>query len=296
MSFYNNYPSNGGYMGGSTNNNQFYGQNSQNQYPQQSSFINQQTPFQNNGYPQQPLNNNLNGNSFMSGSGYPSATHIPSMNTRNPDEILPSGLLNALSTAGYSDELPLMEELGINFSNIWQNTKKSILFKNKHHGDVSSDEIDLAGPLFFVILYGALLYVYSGKLHFGYIYGVGLFGSISIHFLLKLMNNDIENKAHNNANPSSTKDNNTVNGLHFLQTCSILGYSFLPLCILSGIGIFTHLNSNIGLILSFVIVSWCSASSSGEFVKMLSLNNVRLLVAYPLFIFYSVFASMIVFG
>lgn len=288
MSFYNNYSSNNSYVAGSTGNNQFYGQNYQNEYAQQSGFPQQQIPVQQSHYGQKPFNSNINGNIYQTG-----ATAQPT-NIRNPEEILPSGLLNALSTKGYSDELPLMEELGINFTQIWHNTKKSVLFKNKNRGDMASDEVDLAGPLFFVILYGALLYLYSGKLHFGYIYGVGLFGTVSIHFLLKLMSNSAENRS--NSTPGAPKAINDINGLHFLQTCSILGYSFLPLCILYGIGMFTHLNGTIGLFLSLLIISWCAGSSSGEFIKLLSLHNVRLLVAYPLFIFYSVFASMIVFG
>lgn len=275
MSFYN---TNNGFQ--ASGNSQFAFQNYN--YSQETSHIHQQS-FQ----------NTMNNSNYMAGNnGYPFSAPEPALNTRNPDEILPSGLLNALSTKGYSDELPLMEELGINFGNIWKNTMKSVLFKNKHHGESYENDVDLAGPLFFVILYGALLYVYSGKLHFGYIYGVGLFGTVSIHILLKLMSNSGSGGANNASSPSKE----TTSGLNFLATCSILGYSFLPLCILSGIGIFTHLNSSFGLFLSLLVVIWCSGSSSGEFVKVLSLDNVRMLVAYPLFIFYSVFASMIVFG
>ncbi|XBW37198.1 hypothetical protein QEN19_002777 [Hanseniaspora menglaensis] len=287
MSFYNN--SNN--FDRQQRNSQFYSPNQQNIYMQQQQ---QHATGQMNGYPHQGFNNNTNEGNSMAGNVYAAQGSIPSMSSRSPDEILPSGLLNALSTKGYSDELPLMQELGINFSNIWQNTMNAVLFKQSNSGDMSNEDVDLAGPLFFVILYGALLYIYSGKLHFGYIYGVGLFGTVSIHFLLKLMSNP----SHTNENISvnSQKDNSSIVGMNFLQTCSILGYSFLPLCILSGIGIFSHLNSSLGLILSLLIVSWCAVSSSGEFVKFLSLHNVRLLVAYPLFIFYSVFASMIVFG
>ncbi|KAH3899101.1 transporter YIP1 SCDLUD_004526 [Saccharomycodes ludwigii] len=190
-----------------------------------------------------------------------------------PEEQLPTGLLNAFSTRGYSYEPPLLEELGINFHDIWSNTKSALLLKKTEIND--SNSIDLTGPLFFVLIYGIFLLM-SGKLHFGYIYGVGLFGSLSLHFLLKLMGNN-------------------SNGLQFLQTTSILGYSFLPLCILSGIGIFLSLHNIMGLIISLISVCWCTFSSSGKFMKVLQLNNARALVAYPLFIFYTVFASMAVF-
>ncbi|KAL6946883.1 hypothetical protein ACO0QE_001736 [Hanseniaspora vineae] len=189
------------------------------------------------------------------------------------DEQLPSGILQAFSTSGYSYEPPLLEELGINFHDILQNTKAAILFKSANSG--THGTIDLAGPLFFVLVYGLFLLL-SGKLHFGYIYGVGLFGTITLHFLLKLMSNQPLN-------------------LPFLQTASILGYSFLPLCILSGCGVIFSLNNKMGVLISFLFVAWCTSSSSGEFTNVLQLHNTRALIAYPLFIFYTVFATMAVF-
>ena len=289
MSFYGNNTNNGqSYQHANnqySNNGQFYGNAAQNQYPSQFNTqghiptMNQGPSFTHQGY-----------TSFT--PDYSMGNAAPGV-TRNIDEILPEGLLNALSTKGYSDEVSLMEELGINFGQIWNNTKKSILMKNKDHHQ-GNDEVDLAGPLFFVILFGALLYFYSGRLHFGYIYGVGMFGTVSIHVLLKLISND-HNKAAHNAS-SELKDSQAVQGLYMLQTCSILGYSFLPLCILSSIAMFMNLNTTLGILISTFSVVWCAISSSGQFTKSLNVHNVRLLVAYPLFIFYSVFASMMVFG
>ncbi|KAL6949493.1 hypothetical protein ACO0OE_001582 [Hanseniaspora uvarum] len=290
MSFYGNNTHNGGqqYSYGTEqygNNGQFYGNTAQNQYSSQYNTqghiptMNQGSSFMQQGY-------------MSAATDYSMANSTPGI-TRNPDEVLPEGLLNALSTKGYSDEVSLMDELGINFDQIWNNTKKSILIKNKDQHQ-ASDEVDLAGPLFFVILFGALLYFYSGKLHFGYIYGVGMFGTVSIHVLLKLMSNN-HNALNNNAN-SDIRDPQSEQGLFMLQTCSILGYSFLPLCILSIIAMFVNLNTTFGLAISAFSVVWCAVSSSGQFTKSLNVHNVRLLVAYPLFIFYSIFASMVVFG
>lgn len=289
MSFYGNNTNNGQSYPYANNqyssNDQFYGNAAQNQYPSQ--FNTQgHIPAMNQG----PSFTQQNYSSFT--PDYSIGNAAPGI-TRNIDEVLPEGLLNALSTKGYSDEASLMEELGINFGQIWNNTKKSILMKNKDHHQ-GNDEVDLAGPLFFVILFGALLYFYSGRLHFGYIYGVGMFGTVSIHFLLKLMSNN-HNKAAHNAG-SELKDSQADQGLYMLQTCSILGYSFLPLCILSSIAMFMNLNTTLGILISTFSVVWCAISSSGQFTKLLNVHNVRLLVAYPLFIFYSVFASMIVFG
>jgi len=220
-----------------------------------------------------------NGNPISYGYGDSSA------GSGNRDEQLPAGLLNAFSTAGYSYEQPLLQELGINFQDIWQNTKRAILFKSKgityqsqHSGDGQggvTSGADLAGPLFFVLVYGLLLLL-SGKLHFGYIYGVGLFGTVTLHVLFKLMSNQPLN-------------------LQLLQTASILGYSFLPLCLLSGIAVVTSLDNKLGFLTGFLFVIWCTSSSSGELVKVLQLHNARVLVGYPLFIFYTVFASMAIF-
>ncbi|KAL6937090.1 hypothetical protein ACO0OL_001647 [Hanseniaspora opuntiae] len=286
MSFYgNNFSNNGQSYQHEANqypaNNQFYGNSSQQQFSSQ---------YSNQGHV--PMNQG----SFMQQSYMPTATDYSMGNatpgiTRNVDEVLPEGLFNALSTKGYSDEVSLMEELGINFDQIWHNTKKSVLMKNKNAVS-THDDVDLAGPLFFVILFGALLYFYSGKLHFGYIYGVGMFGTVSIHALLKLMSNNTASAGYSDASESKEASS----GLYILQTCSILGYSFLPLCILSTIAMFMNLNTTIGIVISALSVIWCAISSSGQFIKSLNMHNVRLLVAYPLFIFYSMFASMIVFG
>lgn len=286
MSFYgNNFHSNGQAYQHEANqypaNNQFYGNFSQQQFSSQ---------YSTQGHA--PINQA----SFMQQSYMPTATDYSMGNatpgiTRSVDEVLPEGLFNALSTKGYSDEVSLMEELGINFDQIWNNTKKSVLMKNKNAVS-THDDVDLAGPLFFVIMFGALLYFYSGKLHFGYIYGVGMFGTVSIHALLKLMSNNTASASYSDA--SEVKE--LSSGLYILQTCSILGYSFLPLCILSTVAMFMNLNTTIGIVVSALSVVWCAISSSGQFIKSLNMRNVRLLVAYPLFIFYSVFASMIVFG
>lgn len=284
------------FFGNNFNNSGQSYQNEANQYPSSNQFYGNPTQQQ---FPSQYSNQGhvpMNQGSFMQQSYMPTATDYSMGNatsgmTRNVDEVLPEGLFNALSTKGYSDEVSLMEELGINFDQIWHNTKKSVLMKNKNAVS-THDDVDLAGPLFFVILFGALLYFYSGKLHFGYIYGVGMFGTVSIHALLKLMSNNTASSSYSDA----TEVKEASSGLYILQTCSILGYSFLPLCILSTIAMFMNLNTNIGIVISTLSVVWCAISSSGQFIKSLNMHNVRLLVAYPLFIFYSVFASMIVFG
>lgn len=56
----------------------------------------------------------------------------------------------------------------------------------------------------------------SGKSNFGYIYGVGLFGTASIYFLLNLM---------------------SETGIDAYRVASVLGYCLLPMVVASAIGV-----------------------------------------------------------
>ena len=48
------------------------------------------------------------------------------------------------------------------------------------------DDADLAGPLIFCLLFGACLLA-SGKVHFGYIYGMALMSCAGIYSILNMM-------------------------------------------------------------------------------------------------------------
>ncbi|CAL9729136.1 protein transport protein Yip1p [Monosporozyma unispora] len=249
MSFYDN----------GMNNNQAPARNAMFNFPQ-GSMNGGATPFNNNS-----MNNNTYGGDSGNGMGIA------------PDP-LPSGIINALSTRGYAHEPPLLEEIGINFDHIFAKTK--IVLTPTSVNNVLSQEIlddsDFAGPLIFFMLFGLFLLL-AGKAHFGYIYGVALFGTLSLHYLSKLM------------------ASNTNNKLQFFTTASILGYCFLPLCFLTLIGVFHTLDNTWGYILAFTFVVWSTWSASGFLNSLLQLQNARALIAYPLAIFYSVFALMAIF-
>lgn len=210
-------------------------------------------------------------------------------NTELAPDPLPMGLLNAFSTAGYPHEPPLLEEIGINFDHIFTKTKivlMPLISAQSVSQEVLTDS-DLAGPLIFFLLFGLFLLL-AGKVHFGYIYGVALFGTISLHYLSRLMSSKPHTNTTQTASMATTK-------LQFFTTASILGYCFLPLCFLTFIGIFQNLNNNMGYVLGAVFVIWSTWSSSGFLNALLQLHNARALIAYPLFIFYSVFALMAIF-
>jgi hypothetical protein len=108
--------------------------------------------------------------------------------------------------------------LGINFSHIW--TKGiTVLNPLKEVDRTIMNDTDLAGPLVFCFLFGGFLLL-SGKVHFGYIYGVALVGWLSMYAILNLM---------------------ATNGIDAYQVASVLGYSILPIVILSSISILTQL-------------------------------------------------------
>jgi hypothetical protein len=132
---------------------------------------------------------------------------------------------------------------------------------------------DLAGPLFFALLLGMFLLL-SGKLHFGYIYGLGVVGSISMYLILNLMS-DV--------------------GIDIWRTISILGYCLLPMVFLSVLPLAMNLHSMFGVLLTALAILWCTNSASVMFITVLSMVEQRLLVAYPLALFYTCFALLTIF-
>ncbi|CAH8546758.1 unnamed protein product [Schistosoma bovis] len=114
----------------------------------------------------------------------------------------------------YENEPPLLEELGINFSHIVQKTS-SVLLPFKESSQEVLDDTDLAGPLVFCLLFGCTL-MFAGKIHFNYIYGLGVFGCLGIYLLLSVM---------------------TPRGVTPTCVISTLGYCLLPMCLLSSFGI-----------------------------------------------------------
>jgi hypothetical protein len=96
-------------------------------------------------------------------------------------------------------------------------------------------EADLAGPLVFCLMFGATLLA-TGRVQFGYIYGVAMLGCVGLYTVLNLM---------------STEE--MTLGL----TASVLGYCLLPMVVLSAIGIVLTLKSV--EVLLFVGCFWLSS-------------------------------------
>ncbi|KAJ1725813.1 hypothetical protein LPJ53_000074 [Coemansia erecta] len=187
--------------------------------------------------------------------------------------IVERSWLAAFGTGGFPNEPPLMEELGINFQHIKSKTL-AVLNPFKPIDTEIYDDSDMAGPLLFILVLGTFLLL-SGKSQFGYIYGVGLMGTLGIWTILNLM---------------------SQGGIAVMRTASILGYCLLPIVFLGSIGLTVDLKSTqIGVLAAVVPIAWCTYSSATMFVTVLSMSEQRLLVAYPVCLFYTSFALLTVF-
>ncbi|XP_067940744.1 protein YIPF5-like [Watersipora subatra] len=192
-------------------------------------------------------------------------------NIYTPDQnaYVPQGLTDE---DDFENEPPLLEELGINFDHIYQKTLAVLNpMKGTDHDAVADS--DLAGPFVFCMAFGATLLL-AGKIHFGYIYGLGVVGSLGMYSLLNMM---------------------SLTGVSVTCVVSVLGYCLLPMVILSTVAILTALTGGLGTGLTVLAVLWCSFSASKLFVSALQMDGQQLLIAYPCALVYAVFALLTVF-
>ncbi|XP_031624680.1 protein YIPF5 [Contarinia nasturtii] len=177
------------------------------------------------------------------------------------------------ANSDFDNEPPLLEELGINPNHILQKTL-SVLNPLRTTDQTILQDTDLAGPLVFCLAFGSFLLL-SGKVHFSYIYGFGVFGCIAFWALLKVM---------------TTQDSVNIGAV-----TSVLGYCLLPIVVLSGVNVLFTLKGVFGIVLTSVCILWCSASASKLFVTAYSMEHQQILVAYPCALLYGVFALITIF-
>jgi len=214
----------------------------------------------------------------VNGAGQPNS--MPFFATSYATDALPStsrsisrGASSAqFQTTSFEDEPPLLEELGINFDHI-RTKSLSVLNPLKKMDSHIMDDTDLAGPLFFALMLGVFLLL-SGKVHFGYIYGMGALGCIATYLVLNLMSEQ---------------------GIDIYRVISVLGYCLLPMVLLGFLSLIVPLNGVTGFVLAAVSIAWCTHSAALMFVKVLSLVEQRMLIAYPIGLLYTCFALLTVF-
>lgn len=185
----------------------------------------------------------------------------------------PMGWLSAFTAAGFDGEAPLLEELGVNFNHIKVKTY-TVLNPLRQIDAHIMDDTDLFGPLIFGVLFGLILLL-SGKVHFGYVYGCALLGCLSLWTILSFMT------------PSATS---------FSRTASVLGYCLLPLVAVSALGMVMNMDGMVGYGVTITAISWSTYSASAIFVSVLQMTDMRFLVAYPVALFYSIFAILSLFS
>lgn len=146
------------------------------------------------------------------------------------------------------------------------------------------DDYDVAGPILFFFLFGTCL-LFSGKGHFGYIYGLALIGSIGLHTILGLMTPDVgpssqsshSSPGYANAGYPEADDGKgrLSSTLTFPRSASVLGYCLLPLVATSMLGIAIPLDSATGYILTSLAICWSTISSSAMFCGESPLRPTR---------------------
>lgn len=220
---------------------------------------------------------------------------------------LRTGWIAAFSTEGYEGEPPLLEELGVNFSHIQAKTL-AVLNPFRRIDQHLMDDSDLGGPILFAGLFGFFL-LFSGNLHFGYIYGLAALGSISLHFIISLMT-PLEDAGdasqatpyggHQPGQPPSAHGgmhtNELSSTLTYFRSASVLGYCLLPLTVTSLLGIVMPMDTPLGIVMTSAAIMWCTYSASGIFCAVGRMRGMRGLVAYPLALFYVGFGIMSIFS
>eukprot|EP00808_Paulinella_micropora_P007616 g37342.t1 len=199
-----------------------------------------------------------------------------------PSMFIPSTPASASSTAApscnpndpanFADEPPLLEELGIDFGDILKKTRAIILPTVPLTPDLQ-EHADLSGPLFFALALGSTLLL-TGKLHFGYIYGFGVVGSLVIYLILNLM---------------------SPNGIGMERVITILGYCLLPINILSVFNIVINLRTAFGAVASLFCIAWSTFTATRFVELVLKMRAQRWLIAYPILLFYFCFTLLTVY-
>lgn len=111
-------------------------------------------------------------------------------------------------------------------------------------------------------------------MQFGYVYGVATLGWLAMVAILNLMSDA---------------------GIDGYRTASVMGYCLLPMVLLSILSSLLALKGLVGLVFACFSIMWCTYSSSTMFVTVLVMRDQWILVAYPLGLFYTLFALLTVF-
>lgn len=138
------------------------------------------------------------------------------------------------------------------------------------------EEPDLSGPIIIALFFGLLLLL-SGKIHFGDIYAIFVIGNLLLYFLFNFMSQ--------------------VESIPLYSIMSTMGYAMIPMLILGFFSIFTAMKGPVGIILSLAVSGWSSLAASNFIEALMKQTETdrKILLMYPLFLFYVSFAMIIIF-
>ncbi|KAI3995515.1 hypothetical protein MKX01_007317 [Papaver californicum] len=134
---------------------------------------------------------------------------VPSTSFSNP-VVFGAGTIGS-GGSGFEDELPLLEQLGINSRQIWKKST-SILNPSRVNSKLHQDA-DLSGPCLFLIAFG-VFQLLAGKLHFGILLGWVTVASLFLYVVFNILAGKIGN-------------------LDLYQCLSLITYCMLPVMISS---------------------------------------------------------------
>ncbi|EKE39315.1 golgi membrane protein, putative [Entamoeba nuttalli P19] len=177
-------------------------------------------------------------------------------------------LRNVAVEGNISEEIepPLLEELGIDFSLI----TKRIISRLNPFGSIEAIESDVIGSLFFGLLLGVSILL-TGKFRFGYVFGFTIIGSLAEYFILNLLSN---------------KD------IDYFVVLTNLGYSSYPLVLLGIASLFVS-NITILIIIAIFAIVWCTYASSRLFTTLQEIVDKKILVAYPMALYFILFVLLV---
>lgn len=179
------------------------------------------------------------------------------------------------SSASFEDEEPLLDELGIHPDQIWKKTR-SILNPFRINQTVHKDS-DLSGPIFLYLAL-CLFQLLAGKIQFGVILGWVVVSSIFLYIVFNML-------AGRNGNLN-------------LHTCtSLVGYSLLPVVILSAVSLFVPQGAGpVRFVLAAAFVLWATRACSNLVVSLADGGEEhRGLISYACFLIYTLFSLLVIF-
>lgn len=188
----------------------------------------------------------------------------------------PANQVSQAYGSGFEDEPPLLEELGIDVTLVLKRLK-TVLNPIRLNLEPMLGEADLSGPLIVCLALGGS-HLLLGKVQLGVILGWGILASLGVCWITNMV-----------AGPVARDG-----GLDVHKCCSLVGYSLLPIVLFA---LFCLLVTTPvpRAVLGILAVAWSTSSCSKLMTAVLpTLQDKKMLVAYPCALIYAIFTLITV--